>query len=261
MQLARKVPGKDEFDETLRYFENQLSTHKVEIKTGAAASVQMIIDENFEEIIIATGVAPRQIELDGIDHAKTATYPQILSGERTCGDNVAIIGAGGIGFDVADFLSALESDDRTPEAFLNDWGVDQGLEVKGGISPHGPSLEQSARQITLLQRTSGKPGRSLGFTTGWAVIKALKRRGVSILTGVTYERISDEGLHIEMEGKKTIIPADTIVICAGQESRTSLHEELSMAGVSTHIIGGAAKAGELDALRAISQGYNLALSL
>ncbi len=261
LQLARKVPRKDEFDETLRYFKNQLDTHNVDIKTGVAASVQMIMDENFDEIIIATGVSPRQIEMDGIDHASVVSYPQILSGEKICGNNVAIIGAGGIGFDVADFLSALESDDRTPQAFLKDWGVDQGLEVKGGLSPQGPSLEQSPRQITLLQRTSGKPGRSLGFTTGWALKKALKRRGVNILTGVTYERISDEGLHIVMDGEQSIIAADTIVICAGQESRTSLHEELSMAGVSTHIIGGAAKAGELDALRAISQGYNMALSL
>ncbi len=259
--LARKVPGKEEFDELLRYFKNRLDAHNVEINTGIAASVQMIADGNFDETIIATGVAPRQIELPGIDHPHVVSYPQILSGAKTCGDHVAIIGAGGIGFDVADFLSVLDSDDRSAKAFLDDWGVDQGLDAKGGLSPQGPSLEKSPRQITLLQRTSGKPGRTLGVTTGWAVKKALKRRGVNILTGVSYERISDEGLHIEIDGEKTLITANTIIICAGQESRTSLHEELTMAGVTTHLIGGAQQAGELDALRAISQGYKLALTL
>ena len=174
LQLARKVPGKDEFNELLRYLKNQLNTHNVDIRTGLEVSAQLLDDENFDEIIIATGVAPRQIELEGIEHASVVSYPQILSGEKVCGNQVAIIGAGGIGFDVADFLSTLESDDRTIKAFLDDWGVDQGLEAKGGLSASGPSTAKAPRQITLMQRTSGKPGRSLGFTTGWALIKALK---------------------------------------------------------------------------------------
>ena len=259
--LARKVPGKDEFNELLRYFEQQLKIHNIDIQTDISVSAEVITEQNFDEVIIATGVTPRAIDLEGIDHPSVVSYPQIFSGEKTCGEHVAIIGAGGIGFDVANFLSTPKESDRSAKAFLKDWGVDTSLTAKGGLSANGPSLEQSPRTITLLQRTSGKPGRSLGFTTGWAVMKALKRRGVKILTGVTYERITDEGLHIELEGEKITIPADTIVICAGQESQALLHEQLSMLGVTTHIIGGAAKAGELDALRAISQGYKLALAL
>ena len=259
--LARNIPGKQEFDELLRYFNTQMGTHGVSVRTSVTASAPMLREENFDDIIIATGVRPRQLDLDGITHPKVVPYPQILSGEVIAGDRVAIIGAGGIGFDVADFLSAPDKDDHPIDAFLKDWGVDPGLHAKGGLSPNGPSLERSPREITLLQRTSGKPGRSLGFTTGWAVRKALRRRGVTILTGVAYERITDEGLLIEIEGEKRTIPADNIIICAGQESRTALHEELSMSHISTHIIGGAAKAGELDALRAISQGYRLAMEL
>jgi 2,4-dienoyl-CoA reductase (NADPH2) len=262
LQLARQVPGKDEFNELLRYFNKQLEAPNVEVKTGVTAKAVMLRGGKFDEIIIATGVVPRKINLDGIDHESVVSYPQILSGEKICGDRVLIIGAGGIGFDVADFLSTKNQHEKNPiKAFLTDWGVDQGVTSVGGLSATGPSMTPCSRQITLMQRTPGKPGKSLGLTTGWALTKALKRRGVKILTGITYERIDDDGLHIEMDGEKSILPADTIVICAGQESRTSLHEELSMLGVSNHVIGGAAEAGELDALRAISQGYRLALTL
>ena len=262
LQLARQVPGKSEFDETLRYFAKQLEAGNIEVRTSVKPDADQLRDGQFDDIIIATGVVPRAVTIDGIDHPNVVTYPQVLSGEKICGDKVLIIGAGGIGFDVADFLSEKDplSDDAI-EVFLMDWGVDKGLTSAGGLSTDGPSMQPCARQVTLMQRTPGKPGKTLGFTTGWALRKALKRRGVTILTGVTYERISDEGLHITIEDKQTILPADTIVICAGQESRTSLHEELSMLGVKSHIIGGAAKAGELDALRAISEGYRLALSL
>ncbi len=260
--LAANVPGKDEFRETLRYFTRKLAAANVDIRTSTTADAAMLRGGKYDEIIIATGVAPRRIDLKGLDHPCVATYPQILSGAKSCGERVAIIGTGGIGYDVADFLSTdTDENSDSVRAFLNDWGVDRGLDTPGGLLPEGPSTAPCHRRITLLQRTSGKPRKPPGATTGWALRKRLQRRGVNILTGVSYERISDDGLHIRIEGKQSVLPADTIIICAGQQSRTGLYEELSMLGIHSHLIGGAKQAGELDALRAISEGYRLALAL
>jgi len=260
--LARKIPGKQEFDELLRYFHQQLANGNVDVKTGIMVNAAALQKQKFDEIIIATGVTPKQIELDGIEHPSVASYAQILSGEKQAGASVAIIGAGGIGFDVAEFLSrSPDILDDPLETFLKEWGVDRGLQSTGGLDETGPAFRQSLRQITLLQRTPGKPGRSLGFTTGWALIRSLKQRGVQILTGVSYEHIDDDGLHIILNDEKRTIPVDSLIICAGQESSRSLYEELRTNDLSPHIIGGAEKSGELDALRAISQGYRLALEL
>ncbi len=260
--LARNIPGKQEFDELLRYFQQQLASGNVDVKTGVMIDADGLQKQGFDEIIIATGVTPKQIELAGSEHPGIASYAQILSGEKQAGERVAIIGAGGIGFDVAEFLSRPRNEPDDPlDAFFKEWGVDRGLQSAGGLDEAGAVPRQSPRQITLLQRTPGKPGRSLGFTTGWALIRGLKQRGVKILTGVTYEHIDNEGLHILLNDEKMTVPVDSIIICAGQESTRWLYEELSARNLSPHIIGGAAQSGELDALRAISQGYRLALEL
>lgn len=260
--LARCIPGKNEFDELLRYFHTCLNIENITIKTGVSVDAATIRDGHFDEIIISTGVVPRPATIKGIDHPCVVSYPDILSGKKSCGDKVVIIGAGGIGFDVADFLSAPKGDkDNAVEHFLMDWGVDTGLTSSGGLTLARSSQKTAPRQITMLQRKAGRPGQTLGLTTGWAIMKTLKRRGVNILTGLAYDRIDDEGLHIILEDNKIAIPADTIVICAGQESQTALYDELTSLGLSPHIIGGAAKATQLDALRAISQGYKLALTL
>ncbi len=258
--LARNVPGKQEFDELLRYFNKQLAKGNVDVKTGVAVDAAWLQKQGFDELIIATGVTPRRIEIEGIEHSSLVPYPQILSGEKQAGERVAIIGAGGIGFDVADFLSSTTEDNEKPiDSFFKEWGVDTGLQSAGGLRTGSPTA--SPRHITLLQRTPGKAGRSLGFTTGWALMRGLKQRGVQILTGVEYKKIDNEGLHITLNGKKMTLPVDTLIICAGQQSVSTLHEDLQALGLSPHIIGGAAKASELDALRAISQGYRLALKL
>ena len=234
----------------------------MKIKTNTHAGLDLIKAGEFDEIIVASGVKPRHPGIRGIDHPSVATYPDILSGRKTAGDRVAIIGMGGIGFDMAEFLAVPA--DTSPERdqhFLDEWGVDQGLKTPGGLSPQGPKHAPSIRDITMFQRRATKPGRSLGATTGWALMASLKMRGVKFATGVTYERIDDEGLHITRDGEPMIIKADTIIICAGQESQRTLEDELKPVGVPIHIIGGAAEAGELDALRAISQGFHLANSL
>jgi len=262
LRLARNVPGKQEFDELLRYFDKQLARGNVTVKTGIVADAAALQKEDFDEIIIATGVTPRKIEIEGGEHSCVVSYPQILSGEKQAGERVAIVGAGGIGFDVADFLSnPIKNNDKPIDAFFKKWGVDTGLHSSGGLCADGASPSQSPRQITLLQRTPGKPWRSLGFTTGWALMRDLKQRGVKILTGVRYEHIDNDGLHIVLNDEQMTVPIDTLIICAGQESATSLYQELLTLNVSPHIIGGAASSSELDALRAISQGYRLALGL
>jgi 2,4-dienoyl-CoA reductase (NADPH2) len=214
--------------------------------------------KDFDEIVIATGVKPRIPEMAGIDHPMVLRYDDVLSGRKVPGPRVAIMGAGGIGFDVAVYLSQPKG---TPKAgkFLDEWGVDRSGKSTGGLAK--PAMERSPRKITLLQRKPTSAGRTLGLTTGWAIKAELAQRGVTILTGVQYERIDDRGLHYSQDGKPALLEVDNVVVCAGQESVRSLHDELTSLHAPVHVIGGAERAGELDALRAIDQGMRTALAL
>ena len=249
--LARQVPGKEEFNETLRYFESELKQNGVELQLGTVADIDTLKDGGFDDVVIATGIEPRRPDIPGIDHFSVATYIEILTGQKTAGSNVAIIGGGGIAFDVALFLlegahqSHLNVDD-----FRQTWGVDQDVET------HTP-----AHNITMLQRTPGRMGKSLGKTTGWVHRLVLKRNNVEQLGGVTYEYINDAGLHISINGEPHLIEADTIILCAGQLSLNELVAPLEASGLSVHVIGGAKTAGELDAKRAFDEGTRLAAIL
>jgi 2,4-dienoyl-CoA reductase (NADPH2) len=220
----------------------------------------------FDEIVLATGVLPRTPEIDGVGHPSVLSYIDVLADSMPVGKRVALIGAGGIGFDVAEFLSharldnAAESGPDFPntEEFTRQWGIDMSLQAQGGVKDIKPQPDPSPREIWLLQRKTSKLGKSLGKTTGWAHRLELKQKGVNMLAGVSYRRIDDEGLHITMDGEEKLLAVDNVVICAGQVSRRDLQQALQDAGKSIHLIGGVDLATELDAKRAIKQGAELA---
>ena len=259
LNLAKRVPGK-EFAETLRYFQTMLTKSGVDIRLGTRPSARQLAQGGFDEIVIATGVGPRAPDIDGVLHPMVMRYDEVLSGARVPGRRVAVIGAGGIGFDVADYLSARE-EQETLEHFLQTWGVDRSGTVPGGLVQ--PSPLSSAREITLLQRKPAPAGKTLGLTTGWALKAVLDKRGVRIVAGAQYERIDDQGLHYLHEGKPALLEVDNIVLCTGQQSVRALYDELSAqdSSVNVTLIGGAQRAEELDALRAIDQGTLTALAL
>jgi len=256
LNLASAAPGKDEFDDTLRYLHNKMDKQGVAVKLNNRPDIDAL--EGFDHVVIATGVTPRIPEIAGIGHAKVATYAQILSGERTAGKRVAIIGAGGIGFDVAEYL--VTAPDTTGEGFYKTWGVDKNFATSGALDGDPLAPVTSAREVTVLQRKSEKPGKSLGVSTGWILRNALRKHGVEMRAGVSYDRIDDEGLHIVLDGQPKTIAADTIVLCSGQERVHALHDALLEKGVDADMIGGAKEASELDALRAINEGVRLAQS-
>jgi len=256
-RLARQIPGKDEFGETLRYYRTQLRLHKVDVRLDCRAQSKDLVD--FDDIVISTGVIPREVVLPGAEISNVSLYNEVLSGKKEIGKKVAIVGAGGIGFDMAEYL--LHEDAAPPSIpdFLSWWGVDTHYRRAGGIGDVSPMPQ--ARELYLLQRKNTKPGAGLGKTTGWIHRMVLKKNGVKILAGVKYLAVSEEGLLIEHNNEKILLEVDDIVICAGQLSERSLAEELDKEGISYHLIGGALKAGELDAKRAIVQGTELADSL
>ncbi|MFF3785724.1 FAD-dependent oxidoreductase [Streptomyces sp. NPDC001933] len=258
LNVARKVPGKEEFDETLRYFRTRLREEKVELRLGTRVAADAL--GGFDEVVLATGVTPRSPGIPGQDHPSVVGYLDVLRDGAPVGDRVAIIGAGGIGFDVAEFLTdsgdAASSD---PEVFFRQWGVDTEYRERGGL--RAPERAKTPRTVHLIQRRTGKVGAGLGKTTGWIHRTELRHRGVTTIAGAAYDRIDDEGLHLTVGGEQHLLPVDTIVLCAGQEPRRDLYEELLAAGRSTHLIGGADVAAELDAKRAIRQGTELAASL
>ena len=255
LNLARNVPGKEEFDETLGYFRARIAELGVVLHLGCRPELATLAA--FDEIVIATGVIPRMPDITGIEHSKCVSYVELLSGAKLAGERVAIIGAGGIGFDIAEYLSAPAPGAATPEAhFRAEWGIDVTIANRGGLV--AASALASPRRIVMLQRKSGRMGRTLGLSTGWALRLALAKRHVTQLSGVTYGKIDDAGLHIVVDGSERLIAADTIVICAGQEPARSLYQALIAAGRSAHLIGGAERAAELDAMRAIDQGTRLA---
>jgi 2,4-dienoyl-CoA reductase (NADPH2) len=262
LNLAVKVPGKEEFYETLRYFEKKLEISGVNVCLSTHATPQKLICENFDEIVLATGVIPRRPQIRGIEHPMVQSYADVLLNRKDIGQCVAIIGAGGIGFDVAEFLihqNATTSMDR--EAYLAAWGVDENYRYPGGLSPERMPHKTRDRQVYLLQRKTGKIGASLGKTTGWIHRLTLKRSDVTMINGVGYELIDDEGLHITAGGKESLLKVDSVIICAGQEPQRELQPELVKTGISVHLIGGAARAAELDAKTAIDQGARLAATI
>jgi 2,4-dienoyl-CoA reductase (NADPH2) len=258
--MAKKIPGKEEFYETIRYYNKQIELTGVHLHLNTPVDVDFLTKQGFDEVILATGVTPRTPQIEGIDHPSVLSYIDVLKGKKTVGKRVALIGAGGIGFDVAEFLAQEgESTSLNVEAYMQEWGVDMAYQRGGALTK--PKPEQSPRTIYLLQRTKGKIGGKLGKTTGWIHRSSLKMKKVETLDGVAYEKIDDKGLHINIDGFYRLLEVDNVVICAGQESLNALFDPLSKAGVSVHIIGGAFEARELDAKLAIEQGSKLAARL
>ncbi len=260
--MAKVIPGKEEFHETLRYFGRELELAGVRVRLGHAASVDDLGGGEYDEIVLATGVLPRVPAVPGFDHPKVLSYVDVLLNRRPVGGKVAIVGAGGIGFDVAEFLShdaGHASSSLDISAFMSEWGIDMRLDERGGLVPAAATA--SPREIWLLQRKATPPGRDLGKTTGWVHRLTLKRRGVRMLAGVEYLGIGDRGLEIAQGGEKRLLDVDHVVICAGQEPRRELVAGLEQRGLRPHLIGGSKLAAELDARRAIDEGARLAASL
>jgi 2,4-dienoyl-CoA reductase (NADPH2) len=260
--MAKRIPGKEEFRETLRYFRRELELAGVEVRLGRAAGVAELAHGGFDEIVLASGVLPRVPAIPGLGHPMVLSYVDVLLHATPVGERVAIVGAGGIGFDVAQFLSHDAAHAATSldiPAFMREWGIDMTLAARGGLVP--ATEPRSPREIWLLQRRSSPPGRDLGKTTGWAHRLTLRRRGVRMLAGVTYECIDDAGLTIRHGTELQRLAVDNVVICAGQEPRRELEAGLEAAGIRPHRIGGARIAAELDAKRAIDEGARLAASL
>lgn len=259
--IAKTIPGKEEFYETLRYFKRQIELQpNIELVLNHTVTYEELSQANYDEIVVATGVTPRQLQFEGIDHPKVLSYIQVLKERVPVGKRVAIIGAGGIGFDTAEYLSHEgESGSLNPEKFYAEWGIDTAYEHVGGLKQ--PELEKSEREIYLLQRKASAVGAGLGKTTGWIHRTGLKHRDVKMIAGASYDKVDDLGLHITVDGKTTVLEVDNVVICAGQESYTAMYDQLKADGKNVHLIGGAKEAGELDAKRAIRQGAELAAIL
>ncbi|MBA3902386.1 MAG: NADPH-dependent 2,4-dienoyl-CoA reductase [Rhodocyclaceae bacterium] len=257
--LAKRIPGKEEFGETLRYFKRRLDVTGVRVRLNHRVTAQELAAGGFDHVALATGIVPRTPGIPGIDHPKVARYIDIIEGRREAGRKVAIVGAGGIGFDVAELLSHGGDKPNDIDHFRNEWGIDATYAVRGGLKK--PADEPPPRQIWLLQRKTSKVGDGLAKTTGWIRRTLLKRRNVKMLAGVSYEKIDDAGLHVRLGDQTQVLDVDTVVMCAGQEPRRELLAELQQAGVAVSLIGGADVAAELDAKRAIDQGTRAAAVL
>lgn len=257
--VAKRIPGKEEFYETLRYFGKQIELTGVELRLNTQVSGEMLNCSDFDEVVLATGITPRRPELEGVDHAKALTYLDVMQGAAV-GKRVAVIGAGGIGFDISEVLVHQgESTSQNIPAFMKEWGVDMTLESRGGVENMQPEFEPAAREVYLLQRKKTKVGAGLGKTTGWIHRTDLAKKGVKMLNKCDYLKIDDAGLHLLVEGEPQLLEVDNVVICAGQESRRDLVDQISQKPV--HLIGGADVASELDAKRAIDQGTRLAAEM
>ncbi|ENU91638.1 hypothetical protein F971_02730 [Acinetobacter vivianii] len=259
--IAKTIPGKEEFYETLRYFKRQIELQpNIELVLNHTATYEELSQANYDDIVVATGVTPRQLQFEGIDHPKVLSYIQVLKERLPVGKRVAIIGAGGIGFDTAEYLTHEgDSGSLNPEKFYAEWGIDTTYEHVGGLKP--AELEKSEREIYLLQRKTASVGAGLGKTTGWIHRTGLKHRDVKMIAGASYDKVDDQGLHITVDGQSRVLEVDNVVICAGQESYTAMFDQLKADGKNVHLIGGAKEAGELDAKRAIRQGAELAAVL
>lgn len=258
--IAKQIPGKEEFYETLRYYKKQIEIQGVILELGRKISVDDL--QGFDEVVVATGITPRKPGIKGIDHPKVLSYIEVLKEKKPVGNKVAIIGAGGIGFDTAEYLTHEgKSPSLDVQKFLKEWGIDPENEVRAGIEGVEPMPEPSPREVYLLQRKESKVGEGLGKTTGWIHRVSLKNKNVKMINSVQYEKIDDQGLHVMIKGEPKVLEVDNVVICAGQISKNELYQPLLDMGISTHLIGGAFQAGELDAKRAIDQGARLAARL
>lgn len=255
--LASKIPGKEEFTETLRYFTHQLELQQVKVKLASAPTLEEL--RAFDEIVIATGIRARKPDIEGIDNDIVISYEELISGSRAAGDRVAVVGAGGIGFDAAAYLLHDPTAEHDRNRFMAQWGVDVSYRQSGGLC--APDTAKPVRTVFMLQRKHTKPGIGLGKTTGWIHRSELKRNKVQFMVGVDYLFIDDDGLGIRHEGETKKLEVDSIIICAGQESQVGLAGELDEADIGYHLIGGASEARELDAKRAISQAVNTADAL
>ncbi|MFU8925971.1 FAD-dependent oxidoreductase [Acinetobacter puyangensis] len=260
--VAKQIPGKEEFYETLRYFKNKLEHPNITVKLNQKIDSNQLVSQGFNDVILATGITPRTPAIEGVNHPKVVSYLDVLQGKIKVGQKVAVIGAGGIGFDVCEYIThegiatSLDND-----AFWHEWGIDPTLEACGGIEGIQPQPTSSPRTVYLLQRKKTKVGDGLGKTTGWIHRTSLKNKNVMMMNAVEYLKIDDAGLHIRVKDAEKLLDVDHIVICAGQESNTELLGDLKQANMSVHLIGGASKAAELDAKRAINQGSRLAASI
>ena len=258
--IAKKVPGKEEFYETLRYFDRQLALRGVKVSLNTRVTADALKVEGFDEVVLATGVTPRTPDIDGVNHPKVMSYLDVLRDNKSVGKSVAVIGAGGIGFDVSEYLThSGTSPSVDAPKFYAEWGIDTGYAQAGGIQP--AQVHASPRKVHLLQRKESKVGDQLGKTTGWIHRTSLKAKRVGMTPGVQYEKIDDAGLHIRVGDQAQVIAVDNIILCAGQEPQRELYGALQAAGCSVHLIGGADVAAELDAKRAIDQGTRLAATI
>ena len=261
--MARRIPGKEEFHGLVAWYEAMLADLGVDVRLSAVAGADALA--GFDEIIVATGVSPRTPDIAGLNGDNVFSYADILMNDAPAGDRVAIIGAGGIGFDVAEFLaSGGEGTTEDLDAWRKEWGIADPEHHRGGLDPAGPSPRCPSRQVTLLQRKPERLGRRLGKTTGWIHRSSLRMKNVRMVSGVRYDKVDAAGVHISVEGddrRQALIEADTVVVCAGQESERSLADCLAAGGRDAHVIGGACLAAELDAKHAIDQGSRLAALL
>jgi len=261
--VAKRVPGKEEFFETLRYFNSKLQSSGVDLRLNTRVSAAELRAGGYDEVILATGIVPRTPDIPGIEHPKVISYLDAILQRKPVGQRVAVIGAGGIGFDVSEFITHDgESTSLDREAFWKEWGIDLGLEARGGVAGVRPAPHAPARQVYLLQRKKSKVGNGLGKTTGWIHRTGLKNKQVQMISSVEYLKVDDEGLHLRIaEGEPQVLPVDTVIVCAGQDPLRELQAELEQAGLPVHLVGGADVAAELDAKRAINQGSRLAAQL
>ena len=257
--LARRIPGKEEFEETLRYFRRMIAVRGIELRLNTRADADALKAEGFDEVIVATGIEPRRPPIPGIDHPSVVGYIDAILGRKPVGRRVAIMGAGGIGFDVAELVShAGVSAALDVEVFAREWGIDFVNHPRGGVTGVEPRFETSGREIFLMQRKAESLGRNLGRTTGWTHRLALQRRGVHMVSGVEYLKIDDAGLHTRVDGEDKLFAVDTVIVCAGQTPLRTLYDALLAKGVKASLVGGAFEAAELDAKRAIDQATRLA---
>ncbi|WP_368737508.1 oxidoreductase [Oceanospirillum sediminis] len=257
---AKRIPGKEEFYETLRYFRRRIDVTGVDLKLNTRVEAADLTE--FDEVILATGIVPRTPDIEGIDHSKVVSYIEAITAAKPIGDKVAVIGAGGIGFDVSELVTQKgPSASLDIDEFMHEWGVDLTVQNRGGVEGVEAHNPEAAREVWLLQRKTSKPGAGLGKTTGWIHRASLQKRNVKMLSGCEYQKVDDHGLHLTVNGEAQLLPVDTVIICAGQTPCRDLEDGLKQAGKTVHLIGGADVAAELDAKRAIDQGLRLAAQL
>jgi 2,4-dienoyl-CoA reductase (NADPH2) len=260
--MAKQIPGKEEFYETIRYFQKQIDLHKVKVKVNTKITIDDLSSTDFDEIILATGIKPRVLKIEGINHKKVLSYIDVLKDKKPVGKRVAVIGAGGIGFDVSEYLTHEgESTSQNIDAWLKEWGIDKSLEARSGIEGVNPDFHPASREIFMFKRSNGKFGGNLGKTTGWIHRSNLKKKKVQFIGEVSYNKIDDKGLHYTQNLEQKILEVDNVVICAGQTPFKELYQPLLDLGKKVHVIGGADFASELDAKRAINQGARLAAEI